>query len=201
MKQIHYATTNKGKIVSMRRVMIPYDIEVLQVALELPEPRSDNVQLIARRKVLDAFDQIGKPCIALDAGFYIHSLNGFPKAFVNFALETVGLEGILTLVKGKSRSCEFRQTLAFYDDTIEEPTYFHGVFPGILAEDIRGASHERQWSALHHIFIPQGAKKTHAEMTEEEYCAFKSAQQNQPSYAEQFAVWYAKRSDETDNKE
>lgn len=159
MKEIHYATTNKGKITSMERVMKPYDITVLQVALELAEPRSDDVQLIARIKVLDAFDQIGKPCIALDAGFYIDSLNGFPKAFVNFALETIGLEGILTLVKGKSRLCEFRQTLAYYDNTLEEPKYFNGVFPGVLAETIRGRANERQWSALQHIFIPEGSEK------------------------------------------
>jgi len=67
----------------------------------LPEPRSDDLREIAKEKVLFAYKKIRKPCIVLDFGFYIHSLNGFPKAFVNFVLETIGIEDILKLVDGK----------------------------------------------------------------------------------------------------
>jgi inosine/xanthosine triphosphate pyrophosphatase family protein len=69
--------------------MSKYGIKVVQVPLDIPEPRSDDVEEIAKEKVRYAFNEIGKPCVALDAGFYIGSLNGFPKAFVNFALSTM----------------------------------------------------------------------------------------------------------------
>lgn len=103
MKQIYFATKNRGKVNSVSSALSKYGIEVVQVALDIPEPRSDDLREIAKEKVLFAYEQIQKPCIALDAGFYVHSLNGFPKAFVNFALETIGIEGILRLVEGKPR--------------------------------------------------------------------------------------------------
>ena len=37
--------------------------------------------------------------MAMDADFCIDALNGFPKAFVNFALDTIGVEGILKLME------------------------------------------------------------------------------------------------------
>lgn len=47
---------------------------------------------------------------------FIHELNGFPRAYVNHALDTIGIEGILKLMKGvANRYCEFRSCLAFYD--------------------------------------------------------------------------------------
>ena len=44
---------------------------------------------------MEAYKIVKKPCISMDAGFWIDELNGFPKAFVNFSLETVGINGIL----------------------------------------------------------------------------------------------------------
>ena len=102
MKQIYLATKNKGKVNSVSSILSGYNIEVVQAELKLPEPRTDDLREIAREKVSFAYQQIKKPCIAIDTGFYIHSLNGFPKTFVNLALETIGVEGILRLVEGKS---------------------------------------------------------------------------------------------------
>jgi len=45
---------------------------------------------------------VKKPCIALDTDFRIDELNGFPRAFVNFSLETIGVEGMLKLMEGKA---------------------------------------------------------------------------------------------------
>ena len=61
---------------------------------------------ISKYKVMEAYKIINKPCISLDCGFWIDELNGFPKAFVNFALETIKIEGILKLMEGKeNRKC------------------------------------------------------------------------------------------------
>jgi len=100
MNQVYFATTNKGKVNSVSNTLSQSGIEVVHYPLELPEPRSDDLREIAKEKVLFAYKKIGKPCIVLDSGFYVHSLNGFPKKFVNFVLETIGIEGILKLVNG-----------------------------------------------------------------------------------------------------
>lgn len=186
--EIYYATKNLGKVKSLEDALKKYKINIIQASLNLPEPRSDDVKKIAREKVLYAYKEIKKPVVALDAGFYVHSLNGFPKAFVNFALETVGLEGILKLVEGKDRSCEFRHCLAYMDKELKEPIYFQDSVKGTLTEEKRGKIQEHLWSELTLIFVPEGSKKTLAEMTYEEYLKWKE-KDRKDSYSVRFANW------------
>ena len=192
MNQIYFATTNKGKVNSVSNALSKYGIEVVHYPLELPEPRSDNLREIAKQKVLFAYEKIGKPCVALDSGFYVHSLNGFPKAFVNFALETIGIEGILKLVDGKPRDCEFRNCLAYLDETLSEPAYFESNVDGLLSDFPRGEMRDYYWSKLFLVFVPRSANKTLAEMTFDEYQEWRN-QRYKDSFATKFAEWISHR--------
>ncbi len=192
MNQIYFATTNKGKVNSVSNALSKYGIEVVHYLLELPEPRSDDLREIAKEKVLFAYEKIGKPCIALDSGFYVHSLNGFPKAFVNFALETIGIDGILRLVDGKPRDCEFRNCLAYLDETLSEPEYFESNVDGSLSDFPRGEMRDYYWSKLFLVFVPRNANKTLAEMTYEEYQDWRT-QRYKDSFATKFAEWISQR--------
>jgi len=192
MNQIYFATTNKGKVNSVSNALSKYGIEVVHYPLELPEPRSDNLREIAKQKVLFTYEKIGKPCVALDSGFYVHSLNGFPKAFVNFALETIGIEGILKLVDGKPRDCEFRNYLAYLDETLSEPAYFESNVDGLLSDFPRGEMRDYYWSKLFLVFVPRSANKTLAEMTFDEYQEWRN-QRYKDSFATKFAEWISHR--------
>ena len=192
MNQIYFATTNKGKVNSVSNALSKYGIEVVHYPLELPEPRSDNLREIAKEKVLFAYEKIGKPCVVLDSGFYVHSLNGFPKAFVNFALETIGIEGILKLVDGKPRDCEFRNCLAYLDETLSEPAYFESNVDGLLSDFPRGEMRDYCWSKLFLVFVPRSANKTLAEMTFDEYQEWRN-QRYKDSFATKFAEWISHR--------
>jgi len=166
---IYYATKNNGKVLSLRRDLAECEVEIIQVPLDMPEPRSSDVQKIALEKISYAFRHLQKPVVVLDAGFYVHSLNGFPRAYVNFVLETIGIEGILTLAAGKNRECEFRQCLAFRDDSLEESLCFQSSIRGTLATQSRGQVQAHHWSPLSLIFLPEGQSKTLAEMSHAEY--------------------------------
>lgn len=108
-----------------------------------------------------------KPCIALDTGFFIDELNGFPRAFVNFSLDTIGIDGILKLMEGKeNRTCRFEECLAYHDG--KEIHYFYGKHPGNLATKVQGLDREEKWSDLWYIFKPNHFEKTLAEMNSEE---------------------------------
>lgn len=196
MKTVHFATTNKGKVDSLRSVLSPHGIEVIHENVFLDEPRTDDLQLIARQKVTAAFDLLHKPVVAQDAGFYIHSLNGFPKAFVNFTLETIGVDGILKLVEGKSRECEFRNCLAYLDADLEEPVLFTSTTTGFLAESARGEIPANAWSSLWLIFTPTGKTQTLAEMSQADYQAWR-ATVHQNSYGSKFAKWLAAEAEGT----
>ena len=86
-KEIVFVTHNIGKIKSAERYF--KNLKFTTFNYELDEPRSDDIKEIATAKVKQAFEMVKKPCIALDTDFRIEELNGFPRAFVNFSLDTM----------------------------------------------------------------------------------------------------------------
>lgn len=161
MKEIIFVTHNKGKAKSAERYF--NNIKFKTYDFELDEPRSDDIKEIATAKVNQAFKMLNKPCIALDTGFFIDELNGFPRAFVNFSLDTIGIDGILKLMQGKeNRKCEFKECLAYHDGNSIH--YFYGKHPGNLSTKIQGINREEKWSDLWYIFKPEHFDKTLAEM-------------------------------------
>lgn len=165
MQEIVFVTHNPGKIASAQKTLKNVKLSIFEY--ELDEPRSDDIEYISKMKVMEAYKLVKKPCISLDCGFWIDALNGFPRAFVNFALETVGLEGILKLMEGiENRSCRFTECLSYYDG--KELHQFAGKHEGLIAPAILGLDTDEKWSDLWYIYIPKGYEKTLAQMTQEE---------------------------------
>ncbi len=192
--KLYFATTNRRKIASLVARLKDYDVDVLPVPMNIPEARSDSVEAIAKDKVGFAYRIMGSPTVALDAGFFIHALNGFPRAFVNFALDTIKLEGILKLMEGKDPRCEFRECMAYMDQSLQEPLTFTAHIPGRISPRIRGQDHKYLWSSLGLIFIPEGHEKTLGEMGEEDYIAWRD-DQRKDSATGRFVEWYSTRLD------
>lgn len=67
MKEIIFVTTNKGKVASAEKEL--KNIKVTPIQEELSEPRTDDIKEIAKQKVLQAYEIVKRPCIALDSGF------------------------------------------------------------------------------------------------------------------------------------
>lgn len=188
MKEIIFVTHNKGKIASAKKNLKNVNFKVFEY--ELDEPRSDDIKYISKYKVKEAYKLVNTPCISLDCGFWIDELDGFPKAFVNFALDTIGIKGILKLMEGKeNRSCRFTECLSYYDG--KELHQFLGKHEGMLSEQIKGNDTDEKWSDLWYIYKPYGYNKTLAEMTYEE-------RNNRIKYKsidsmKEFANWYLNR--------
>ena len=164
MKKLIFVTGNAGKL-SEAQALMP-GAEVRGVPMDFDEPRSNDLTYIARKKAEQAKKWIESPFFVQDAGFYIPTLNGFPGSYVNFALKTIGVEGILKLMEGKEdRSCAFRQCLVYWDG--QKESIFTCENPGRIAEAYAGRDRSEQWSGLWHIFIPEGGERTLSEYTDE----------------------------------
>ncbi|MCR5422674.1 MAG: hypothetical protein K6E74_03465 [Bacilli bacterium] len=188
MKEIVLVTHNQGKVQSAQKYFHDTKLEIFEYELE--EPRSDDLQEIVASKVKQAYDLVKKPCIAQDSGFFIEALNGFPKSFVNFTLETLGIEGILKLMNGiPNRKCCFKECLAYFDGV--QLRYFDGNHDGTLSEEILGADKEEKWSDLWYIFKPYGYEVTLAEMDEETRNNREYNEHNKSSFRD-FANWFEK---------
>ncbi len=136
--------------------------------------------------------QIKNPTIVIDARFYISSLNGFPKAYVNFVLDTIEIEGILKLTEDKDRYCEFKSCLAYMDEKLTEPKYFIDISKGKLSDKPQGKMQKHLWSNLSKIFIPKNYKKILAEMTYDEYSTWLINVKKEHSNEKQLYNWLYK---------
>lgn len=191
MDEIVFVTHNKGKIASAKRHLKNVNFKVFEY--ELGEPRSDDIKYISKAKVMEAYEVVKKPCISLDAGFFIEELEGFPRAYVNFALGTIGIDGILKLMEGKeNRKCEFSECLSYYDG--KDLYQFSGYDKGKLSTKILGNDSNKKWSDLWYVYIPEGYTKTLAQMSDEERELRKIKKSDYAvSSMEVFAKWYKEK--------
>ena len=184
--EIVFVTHNQGKIKSAEKYF--KNLKFTTFNYELDEPRSDDIKEIATAKVKQAFEIVKRPCIALDTDFRIEELNGFPRAFVNFSLDTIGINGILKLMENKeNRNCAFNECLAYHDG--KEIHYFYGKHPGVLSKEVKGSDTNEKWSDLWYVFKPNGFDKTLAEMEKEERDNRKKYD-GSTSAMQEFANWY-----------
>ncbi len=188
MQEIVFVTHNKGKIASAQNSLRDVNFKIYEY--ELDEPRSEDIRKISEAKVREAYEIVKKPCIALDSGFFIDELGGFPKSFVNFSLETIGVNGILKLMEGKeNRNCAFKECLSYFDG--KELYQFEGLHKGTISKEILGNDTNKKWSDLWYIFIPENYTKTLAEMTDSERA--KRNEEREKKLANSmsaFAKWY-----------
>lgn len=199
MDEVIFVTHNKGKIASAKKQLKNVNFKIFEYELE--EPRSDDIKYISKYKVEEAYKIVKKPCISLDCGFWIDELNGFPRAFVNFSLKTIGIKGILKLMEGKkNRKCRFTECLSYYDG--QELHQFMGKHDGNLSTEILGEDTDKKWSELWYIFKPIGYDKTLAQMTDEERTEREKNKEkyNSVDSMREFAKWHNKRN-KNENKD
>lgn len=195
MRQIYFATTNPGKFHSAEVAFAEFDIEVIQAGIDVIEIQADSVEEVVKQKVKDAYGQVKKPIIALDAGFSLNvGKKGFPGPFVKYFIDNFTIEELLVFLKGfADRTCFFSESLAYYNGQ-EEPVIFSHLVPGSLSTEPKGELGDHLWSKLGLIFIPEGETKTHAQMTKDELAAWREKSysgENNCWY--QFAKWYSKQ--------
>ena len=193
MHRISFATTNEGKIKYFNRILSEYGIEVVPSRVEMPEPRSYDVGEIAEAKVRYASSIIKDECIALDSGFFIPALNGFPRTFVNFALDSIGIGGFLKLMdQEKDRRCAFKSCLAYIDKEGSVKKFYYEA-EGTIAIAATGNKPDYAWSDLYRIFIPKDKEKTLSEMSKGEYEDWSGSLE---SCEHSFAEWFVNKGEQ-----
>lgn len=188
-KEIVFVTHNKGKIASAQREFTNSNVELICYEHDLDEPRTDDIIDIAKAKVKQAYEIVKRPCMAMDTGFFIEALNGFPRAFVNFALDTINIEGILKLMEGiENRKCYFGECLIYFDGTSFKEFYVE--IPGELSHEKLGIDTAQKWSALWYVFKLKNSNLTLAQMDDK----IRSEQTGfyELSTLKQFVRWYEK---------
>lgn len=186
-----FVTHNKGKVESANKYF-KGQLEFQTYDYEFVEIRSESIEEIAIAKVREAYEVTKTPTIAMDAGFYVDKLNGFPGVYVKHFLDTIGIQGLLKLMDGvKDRKCCFKQCLAYYDGK-GEPKVFYGEHKGEVSQEPKGVLTKHDWSELSYIFVPNGKDKVLGEMTDDERVEL-SKENEENSAFKHFKEWYLDR--------
>ena len=126
--------------------------------LNIVEIQSDSLEEIAREKCRYAFSKIKSPVIVEDDGLFIDKLNGFPGQYSAFVFKTIGIKGILELLRNyEDRSAYFTSIITYCKG--REPYVFSGKVYGWIKEQIT----EGGWG-YDPIFIPNKSNLTFGQL-------------------------------------
>lgn len=191
MEELDFLTSNKRKVDLANSVLGRYNIKVRQREFDFQEMQSIDSEEVAIDKAVQASEKIGNDFIIEDSGLYIDALNGFPGALLKYIFPMLGYDKILKLLEGESnRDAHFKGVVAYYDAKKKKVKPFVGVVAGTISSEARGV--EKRGSVANNIFIPNGFKKTVAELGDDEWELFLKSIKNEDHYAK-FGEWFSKR--------
>ena len=143
-----------------------YGLQLARLRTKGNELQSNDVGVVASSAASELAARRDPPFFVEDTGIFVDSLGGFPGAYAAFVYKTIGLKGVLKLLSGHSdRSAEFVSAVAFVGRS-RRPRVFLGRLRGTISPTLRG----RHGFGYDPIFIPDGSKRTMAELTLLEKC-------------------------------
>ena len=159
-KQIIFVTGNEMKVRHANEALTGTNFELVAQKLDIIEPRAEDPKDVVVEKALQAIKLVNKPLIVEDSGIFIDYLNGFPKTFVHFAEETIGVKNIIKMMEGvENRNAEFRQSLAYIEPNMTEPIIFSYVDGNYTIADKVWEPESGETGDFDKILIPQGEAK------------------------------------------
>ena len=184
IKVVIFVTQNINKFNEARRVLAKHGLAIGMLKLETIEVQSDNLETIAKTRVIDAVQKCNLQVIVEDAGLFIEALNGFPGPYAAYAYKTIGNRGVLKLMENMDkRNAYFKSVIAFYSPKQKEPICFHGIVEGKIIKEVRG----KGGFGFDPIFMPfKGDGRVFAEMEIDR----KNTLSHRAKALTSFAKWY-----------
>lgn len=170
MDDIIFITGNQGKADYLAK-WLGRPIEHQKVDLE--EIQSLDPREVVEDKARRAYEMVGKPVLVEDVALSFGAFGGkLPGTLVKWFLEETGTDGMLKMLEGfTDRSATASIMYGLFDGTVLYT--FAASVPGTISHEVQG--NDEGWKggkSWNSIFIPDGATKTYAEMTDDELRPF-----------------------------
>ena len=157
LSELFFASSNEHKFQEAERILANLGMQINLFKTTLQEIQSNNLNDIAEKKAINAYDLIQKPVIIEDDGLFINVLDGFPGPYSSYVYDTIGNKGIMDLLENsKVRDAKFVSIIAYCDSDCDVKL-FESSIPGKISSVI-----EKGGWGYDPIFIPDGESKTYA---------------------------------------
>ena len=156
--QLRFITSNNNKVREASKIL-GFDLKQYS-SIDFYEIQNDDISKIVEHKAHQAYQEFKCPILVEDSGLVFSAWNALPGGLIKWFETNVGCEGMLKMLEG----FENREAFAICVVAIYDGQNFHvakGEVRGEIANSIRGSS-GFGWDT---IFIPEGHKRTFAEMS------------------------------------
>jgi non-canonical purine NTP pyrophosphatase (RdgB/HAM1 family) len=170
MDDLVFITGNQGKVDYLAK-WLGHPVQHQKIDLE--EIQSLDSHQVVEDKARRAYEMVGKPVLVEDVSLSFSAFGGkLPGTLIKWFLTEPGTEGMLKMLEGFSdRRATASIMYGLYDGA--QLYTFAASVPGTVPPEVRGTGDAwkggKSWNS---IFIPDGATKTYAEMTDEELKPF-----------------------------
>ena len=170
LSELFFASSNEHKFQEAERILANLGMQINLFKTTLQEIQSNNLNDIAEKKAINAYDLNQKPVIIEDDGLFINTLSGFPGPYSSYVYDTIGNKGIMDLLENsKVRDAKFVSIIAYCDsDCVVK--LFESSIPGKISSII-----EKGGWGYDPIFIPDGESKTYANVSDNDKFSHRSA--------------------------
>ncbi|HEX8227489.1 MAG TPA: non-canonical purine NTP pyrophosphatase [Candidatus Saccharimonadales bacterium] len=166
MIDLIFATTNEYKLKIANRALRDYEVTLTslpELKTDILEIQSDSQEEVAVDKAGKYFNILKRPLVSMDSGLFIEGLNGFPGVYTKYILDTLGLDGIMHLMKyADTRKAYTQRTVAFIDGNSIKT--FVSRCDGTLLPQKR----DENQLGYDSVFLVDGTSKTLSEMSDNE---------------------------------
>ena len=181
-RPVAFATSNLGKIQEARAILSSYPITLETFNGKGVEIQADTVAEVAAFSARVASRKFGRALFVEDAGLFVEALRGFPGPSSSYVYRTVGIPGLLSLLKeARTRTARFNSAVAYCDPT-GEPRVFEGTVTGRISRSPTG----EHGFGFDPVFVPSGSRISMGELSLEAKCAVS----HRGEALRKFAEWY-----------
>ena len=173
--ELIFVSKNYMKLKEVKEKLATLDVNVISKNYKFFEQLENDLFCITVDKAISAYNDILKPLIVMDTGFYVKNYPNnpdFPGAFIKTnLLDTIGIKGLLENMKNVT-------------DRV-----FESSQEGTLAYSEYQGTNIDKYTKLFGVFIPEGYSKTVGEMSSDEK---DELAKTNPNVLSLFANWYKK---------
>jgi len=181
MFELKVVTSNPGKAIEIIAALGKAGIKAAHVHMKYPEIRADTFEEVVKASIAHLKGTGLDEFILDDSGLDVRSLNGFPGVYSAYVFKTIGCEGILRLLSGsRDRHAEFVSVIGGFVKGKE--VMVTGSTKGVITVSQKGTF----GFGYDPIFMPDGEKRTFAEMQTEQ----KNAISHRGKAVAAFTEWY-----------
>lgn len=167
---LHFITSNCGKIQCLYDALLGVDINVLSKNLNITEIQSDSFREVSRYKAIQAYEMLKVPLVVEDGGICLHRWNGKPGVFTKYVIQDLNL--IFKLLEGEKNKRASLVSVASYVDAEGKITQFCNHTDVDISETISDKKSDFAWSPLWKIAIIKELNKPLVELNSEELQRF-----------------------------